>query len=72
MSGGLTTARVQITLDVASGSSWGDDCTLGQVHKQAAEGAINHINQLIRDGRLRATIVGTPLVKSIIVPQESH
>lgn len=65
------TARVQILLDIDCHSSWGDECTLAQVQKQAIEDAIGHLNHLIQDGQLKAKIIGKPIVKSVIHVQEA-
>lgn len=56
-------ARVQITVEVDAGS-WGNDCPIGQLYKQAAEsGKINLLNAL-KPGH--AIIIGEPKVISII------
>ena len=61
------TAQVQITLDVEAHSSWGDSTTMDQIYRQAVADALGHISSLIRDGALKATIVGKPLVTSVMV-----
>ena len=40
---GTTTAVVTVTLEIKVDSSWGDDCTVGQVKKQAIDGANNSV-----------------------------
>lgn len=32
-------ARVTVTLDIDASSTWGDDCTVGQIKKQALDDA---------------------------------
>ena len=42
----LATARVQITVDIAVNSTWGDGCSIDQIHKQAKEEAIKFLEHL--------------------------
>ena len=42
------TVVVQVTLAVQIKESWGDDCTLGQLRKQAAEAAHMRIERLFQ------------------------
>ena len=52
-------AEVEVTLRIESGSSWGDDCSLNQVHKQAVEGALGKLRkatQASRDFKLSGPI----------------
>lgn len=41
------TARVQVTLDIESGSVWGSGTDLAQVHKQATEGALARLRSAL-------------------------
>ena len=58
-------ARVQITVEVEA-SSWGEDCSIGQLYKQAAETAIG----IVRSGMLKQPtlwkLVGEPKVIGVI------
>lgn len=71
-------ARVQLTLDIdVGGGGWGADCTVAQVHKQAADSATGLIHQLLdcyrqHKGRLdgRVSIVGTPKISAVIASVE--
>jgi hypothetical protein len=72
-------ARVRVTIVIPiGGGAWGDDCTVGQIHKQAIEGAKVCLRQgfvvegLVNNGaagsiKAVATIVGEPIVEAIIV-----
>jgi hypothetical protein len=71
-------ARVRVTIIIPiGGGAWGDDCTVGQIHKQAIEGAKTCLRQgFVVDGLINnssagikavATIVGEPIVEAIIV-----
>ena len=64
-----TRARVRITLDIPLSASWGDDCTLAQVKKQAKEDIQQLLRQNIGGGQIfpkGTTVIGTPKVEAII------
>jgi hypothetical protein len=67
-------ARVQVTLEFLVTDTWGDDCKVDQVYKQAAESAIGQLRRgclvsvasaLARDGEAR--VIGDPKVTAILV-----
>lgn len=59
------TAKVIITVEIDNtGGSWGKDCTVEQIHKQARQGAMNRLGQLIQRER-GIRIVGEPRVLGI-------
>ena len=59
-------ARVQITVEVEA-SSWGEDCSIGQLYKQAAESARGTLIAALKPGEHgRVTIIGEPKVIGII------
>jgi hypothetical protein len=58
-------ARVQVMLEVEA-SLWGDDCTVGQVHKQAADDALATVRKIIEANKSKAVIVGTPKVTGVL------
>lgn len=62
-----TSARVTVTLELTGLGSWGDDCSLSQVYKQAAEAAVGRINRAMTDmGALTgARLVGEPVVTAV-------
>lgn len=58
-------ARVQVVIEVPT-STWGDDCPLAQVYKQARDEAINHVGRMIaKEHGVR--IVGEPIIIATIV-----
>ncbi len=65
------TARVRLTLDIPVGDSWGADCNIAQIEKQAAESAIGLIRNAGDFGRLysagRIEIIGEPQVTAVLV-----
>jgi hypothetical protein len=60
-------ARVTITVEVSVGSSWGDDCPISQVHKQAAQEAQEKLERLFEKERGNLRLVGEAKVTVIIV-----
>jgi hypothetical protein len=62
-------ARVTVTVEVTGCGTWGTDCRIDQVHRQAAEEAIGYIrNRTERDRRLR--IIGEPKVTMVTSTEE--
>lgn len=60
------TAQVEVTVRVAvSGGGWGGDCTVAQIHKQAADSARQQIYALAKEG---ISIVGEPRVTAVLCP----
>ncbi len=63
------TARVQITVEVEAGS-WGSDCQISQLYKQAAEsGKSTLINALKPGEHGLIKIVGEPKVFGILTEE---
>lgn len=60
----VTGAKVVVTLEVMETGSWGADCTIGQVHQQAADVAIDKIKRMIGD-RAGVRLLGEPKVTSV-------
>ena len=59
-------ARVRLTLDVSVGS-WGPNCLIDQVYRQASEEAINRVRSLVQG---RARVVGVVEVEAITTALE--
>lgn len=57
-------ARVTVTLEIDAASSWGDDCTIAQVYKQAADDAVGRVRSLFNE-RDAMRIVGDVKVNAI-------
>jgi hypothetical protein len=47
------TATVRVELEIESGSSWGGECPLSQVHKQATDAALGRMESVAAKERLR-------------------
>lgn len=45
------TATVEVKLKIRVGSTWGDDCTVSQVKKQAMDSANVMLNRLLENQR---------------------
>jgi hypothetical protein len=69
-------ARIQVTVEFMVGDSWGGDCDLDQVYKQAREAAIHALQRgRIINGMTTAsakpdtlaTIVADPKITAILV-----
>lgn len=60
-------ARVQVTVEVEE-SAWGGDCSIGQLYKQASEGAVAKVRKIITDANAQshALVIGEPKVIGII------
>lgn len=58
------TAKVTVVVEVKVVAGWGGDCSVGQVHKQAAAAAIDKVRELAKEG---IRIVGEPSVTAIFV-----
>lgn len=65
------TAKVQITVEVDTGSQWPDDCHLKQVREQAGEVAVGRLTKLLAADRGYIKVVSTPEVVAVIVTPES-
>jgi hypothetical protein len=62
-----TTARVTVTIDIKSRSSWSDETTIAQVRKQAADGALGMLRQI--EDKYDLKIIGDPQVSATTTQQ---
>ena len=60
-----TKAQVKVLLEISLSNSWGGDCPLSQVYKQAKESALNIISQKIAGSMKDIQIIGKPEVITI-------
>lgn len=64
------TARVQLTVEIDAGAPWGEECSIGQLHKQAAEAAQTKLINMLKPGEHgRIKIIGEPKVTGILTEQ---
>lgn len=61
-------ARVTVTLELKVGGTWGSDCKIDQVYKQAKDSAMLLLNQTFDNNR-DVSISGKPKVEAIIIPE---
>lgn len=59
------TARVKVVLEISVSDSWGEDCKVDQIRKQATESALRVLGNL-QTSIVR--IVGTPEVTAVLIP----
>lgn len=57
------TARVQVTVEVDA-DAWGEDCSIGQLYKQAAESGVTKLHNMLKEQPYR--IIGSPKVIGVI------
>ena len=58
---------MQITVEIEE-SVWGEDCSIGQLYKQAGDGGVAKLRKIISDANAhsKAAIIGEPKVIGII------
>jgi len=63
------TAKVKLTLEIPIGSSWGKDCTVDQVMKQAKNEAADIVHRVIYRSGLHVKILSTE-VKAVFANEQ--
>lgn len=67
------TARVTMTVELRVGGTWGDECDIAQIHKQAAEEAIGILRRMKEPQRVAPyTIIGEPIVRAVLVDRATE
>lgn len=65
-------ATVRVTLEIESDGSWADDCTVGQIHTQAAEAAIGKLHAMIAKSGMRGIrLLSKPVVSAVVTDPEA-
>lgn len=64
------TAKVQVTLEIDAGSSWGKDCTVAQVMDQASRESLQRLTATLQAAKTRVRIVGEPKVIAVLHSQD--
>lgn len=63
-------ARVMLPVEIMVHDTWGVECTVQQIHKQAYESAINMLNRMAKENyRPPFKVVGEPKITTFIVNQ---
>ncbi|VVN80648.1 hypothetical protein PS720_01071 [Pseudomonas fluorescens] len=65
-----TGATVTLTIELSGLGSWGPDCKIDQVYRQAREEAVGRINRAFKDDRRGIRILGPVVVKAITTDVE--
>jgi hypothetical protein len=53
VSGPTATVRVRLVVEVRLTSSWGADCTLGQIHRQGTQESVEALQRVLGDAKMR-------------------
>jgi len=68
------TARVILTLEIDVADTWGEDCSIKQIHDQATQTAVGMIRQ-IQDKNppwmRMVRVIGTPKIDAVIATREN-
>lgn len=65
-----TGARVTLTIEISNVGSWGPECQMDQVYRQALEAAVGRVrNAFAKDAR-GVKIIGVPVVQAITTDME--
>ena len=63
-------ARVTITIEVESRSSWGSGCSIDQIERQAGQESLHALQDAMITSKLRARVIGKPIVSAVITKPE--
>lgn len=64
-----TGAKVTLTLELTNLGSWGPECQIHQVYKQALDQAVGKLGRLFQ-GQSNIRIVGRPVIQAITTDVE--
>ncbi|WP_129543821.1 hypothetical protein [Serratia sp. 1D1416] len=64
-----TGAKVTLTLELTNLGSWGPECKIEQVYRQALEQAVGRLGRLFK-GESNIRIIGRPVVQAITTDTE--
>ena len=62
-------ARVQVTVEVEA-SSWGGDCSIDQLYRQAGEDGKNRVIKALSVGNCQCKIIGEPKVIGVLTERQ--
>lgn len=65
-----TGARVKLTIELKNLGSWGPDCQIDQVYRQAIEAAIGRVRRAFQSDPSGIKIIGVPSVEAITTSME--
>ncbi len=67
-----TRARVTVTIEISVPDTWGPECTIKQVHKQAKASAVQIISKFAEASRSKFRIIGEVIPEAIIVEEDTQ
>lgn len=67
-----TGAKVTLSIELSNLGSWGPDCKLDQVYKQALEAAEGRINRAFKDDKQGIRLIGPVVVQAITTDVEQR
>ena len=59
-----SSARIQLTVEVPAGSTWGEDCNLAQVFKQSRDAAHEALKRALEGDQIK--IIGQPVIIAVM------
>jgi hypothetical protein len=61
-------ARVEVVIELPASGSWGTDCSIDQIYRQAGSETLNKLRQVIRaEFGPTAKVLGDPKVQAVVV-----
>ena len=60
-------AKITVTVEVFLSDTWGDECTIAQINKQASDSAIGLLRRAYNGKDVQIT--GTPVVTVVLVSE---
>ena len=67
-----TGAKVTLTVELTNLGSWGPDCTLDQVYRQAREAAVGRLNKVFKNHVASTRIIGPVIVEAVTTDLEKR
>ena len=67
-----TSAKVTVTIELSNLGSWGPECTIDQVYRQAREAAIGRLNKVFKDQAASTRILGPVIVAAVTTDLEKR
>lgn len=56
-----THVRIQVLIEIDSGSSWSDDCPVSQLREQAVREGIQRLRMVMEQAQVPCRIIGEPV-----------
>jgi hypothetical protein len=56
-----THVRIQVLIEIDSGSSWSDDCPVSQLREQAVREGVQRLRNVMAEASVACRIIGDPV-----------